>query len=466
MGFIPRRRIKENLKEVQVFVDDTQNEYIKVQDIPDTFVQGRSAFKIFGSEFLKPNVPLKVEVLDKIGNTIWVQPVFYGQQFSPKLPYRYISVEVYPPPLNVPGEAELIILGELDETKVPFTIPQEFIGTYNVRYKKTINIDTEKIINEQPILFYKKPKITAVELVKAQKKTAAPDNVYITGSQIYGIVSSEVEGTSYDSGSETNTQTDVNDTSETPTGDLEAQANLWKYKTGLYKKNKMLERWGLKQEKSSPEPPQMTIYSNESKFVSKMVGSNITITDIKIPSQSAFTLSGLSIGYSATTVAPQAAYNAFTFPDFVGKVESVISDTELTVTQPYSVEYREPFVADATVQKIHSNIGSDTDNGSGYGGTLYSNFTASYVDWDVPTTSSYRFDSFVDFKVEDMRTFSGDVFRIKVTGGSDSSQGDFAVLLDTYVDAPELLVDTVSPSGVLRSGYFIDQTHLDKYWNT
>ena len=158
--------------------------------------------------------------------------------------------------MNVPGEAELIILGELDETKVPFAIPQEFIGTYNVRYRKIINIDTEKIINEQPILFYKKPKITAVELVKAQKKTAAPDNVYITGSQIYGIVSSEVEGTSYDSGSETNTQTDVNDTSETPTGDLEAQANLWKYKTGLYKKNKMLERRGLKQEKASPEPPQ------------------------------------------------------------------------------------------------------------------------------------------------------------------------------------------------------------------
>ena len=136
MGFIPRRRIKENLKDVQVFVDDVQNEYIKVQDIPDTFVQGRSAFKIFGSEFLKPNVPLKIEVLDKIGNTVWTQPVKYGQQLSPILPFRYITVEVYPPPVNVPGEAELIILGELDETKVPFAIPQEFIGTYNVRYSK------------------------------------------------------------------------------------------------------------------------------------------------------------------------------------------------------------------------------------------------------------------------------------------------------------------------------------------
>ena len=173
MGFIPRRRIKENLKDVQVFINDTQNEYIKIQDIPDTFVQGRSAFKIFGSPFLKENVPLKVEILDKNGNTVWTQPVIYGQTTKKRLPYRYISVEVYPPPFNVPGDAELVILGELDETEVPFAIPQEFIGTYNVKYRRTLNIDTSTVINTQPILFYKKPTVSAQEIVKAQKKTAS-----------------------------------------------------------------------------------------------------------------------------------------------------------------------------------------------------------------------------------------------------------------------------------------------------
>ena len=145
MGFIPRRRIKENLREVEVFLEDRDNTIFKIQDVPDTFVQGRSAFKIFGSEFLKSNVPLKIEVLDKVGNTVWTQPVKYGQINSQKLQYRYISVEVYPPPFNVPGEAELIILGELDETKIQ--IPPEFVGTYNVKYRKTINIDTEKVVN-------------------------------------------------------------------------------------------------------------------------------------------------------------------------------------------------------------------------------------------------------------------------------------------------------------------------------
>ena len=69
MGFIPRRRIKENLRDVEVFLEDRDNTIFKVQDVPDTFVQGRSAFKIFGSEFLKVDVPLKIEILDK-----WYSP--------------------------------------------------------------------------------------------------------------------------------------------------------------------------------------------------------------------------------------------------------------------------------------------------------------------------------------------------------------------------------------------------------
>ena len=247
MGFIPRRRIKENLREVEVFLEDRDNTIFKIQDVPDTFVQGRSAFKIFGSEFLKSNVPLKIEVLDKVGNTVWTQPVKYGQINSPKLPYRYISVEVYPPPFNVPGEAELIILGELDETKIQ--IPPEFVGTYNVKYRKTINIDTEKVVNEQPILFYKKPKVAVTELVKAQRKLDAPDNVFITGGPskgngIYGIIHSDIEGTTYDSGSDTNTQEEAQDLSQTPTGDLQYQANLWQYRTGIQEPIAFLEKFG------------------------------------------------------------------------------------------------------------------------------------------------------------------------------------------------------------------------------
>ena len=55
--------------------------------------------KIFGSQFLQPDVSLKIEIIDKGGNTVYTQPVKYGQLSSPKLSFRYISVEVYPPPV-------------------------------------------------------------------------------------------------------------------------------------------------------------------------------------------------------------------------------------------------------------------------------------------------------------------------------------------------------------------------------
>ena len=122
MGVIARRRIKENLAKVEVFLTDTTNEYFAVQDIPDTFVQGRSAFKIFGSQFLKHGIPLKIEILDRTGKTVYIQPVKYGHGTSPQLQFTYVSVEVYRH--NASGEAQLTILGSLDETKVPFNIPK------------------------------------------------------------------------------------------------------------------------------------------------------------------------------------------------------------------------------------------------------------------------------------------------------------------------------------------------------
>ena len=188
MGVLTRRRIKEDLNQVDVLIEDLQNEYFKVLDIPDTFSQGRSAFKIFGSDLLKASIPLKIELLDKNGNTVYIQPVKYGQGTPPLLPYRYVSVEVYPRPINEPGEAQLVILGALEESQVGFTIPERFRDTYNVKFTKTVNIDSSTIKNTQPILFYKKPGVIFQEIVKAQRKSNPPNNRFITGSVLYGKV--------------------------------------------------------------------------------------------------------------------------------------------------------------------------------------------------------------------------------------------------------------------------------------
>ena len=56
MGFIARRLIKQNLNLLDVLVEDTNNTFFNVVEIPTTFTQGRSSFKIFGSQFLKQDV--------------------------------------------------------------------------------------------------------------------------------------------------------------------------------------------------------------------------------------------------------------------------------------------------------------------------------------------------------------------------------------------------------------------------
>ena len=105
MNIIPRRLARQDLDLADVFLEDTENEYIVVKEIPEVFSQGRNTFKIFGSEFLKPGIQLKIEILDRLGNTVFVQPIRYrlNQYGLPTLPYIYGSVEVYRPPINVGG---------------------------------------------------------------------------------------------------------------------------------------------------------------------------------------------------------------------------------------------------------------------------------------------------------------------------------------------------------------------------
>ena len=141
MGFIARRLIKENLQDVQVLVNDTENNYFNVVEFPTTLTQGRASFKIFGSEFLKRNAPLKMEIIDAFGNTVYWSPIdFVGEETPPYLPYRFVTIEVYKPPVNREGIAELTILGEINPLTVDFQIPSQFQNTYNVKFKQKLNV--------------------------------------------------------------------------------------------------------------------------------------------------------------------------------------------------------------------------------------------------------------------------------------------------------------------------------------
>ena len=61
-----------------------------------------------GKYYTKKNttnkLTLKIEMLDSFGNTVYVVPVdLVGEEVKPYLPYRYVTVEVYRPPVNREG---------------------------------------------------------------------------------------------------------------------------------------------------------------------------------------------------------------------------------------------------------------------------------------------------------------------------------------------------------------------------
>ena len=181
----------QGLQNFDVLIDTTDNKYFNVSDFPEELTLGNSSFLIEGSDLLKVNVELKLEILDSAGNVIFTSPV--DEYLEGRA--RRISIEAYSE--TEPGPATLVILGELDPTKT--NVPNDFINTYNLRYTKNFFINTNKL-NTRPILFYGQPTVSGTEIVRGQidsVQSEAQSTETITGTINLDVdvsVVEEVEG--------------------------------------------------------------------------------------------------------------------------------------------------------------------------------------------------------------------------------------------------------------------------------
>ena len=166
----------QGLQNFDVLIDTTDNEYFNISDFPDEVTLGNSSFLIEGSDLLRNDVELKIEILDSAQNVIFTTPV--DEYLEGKA--RRVSIEAYSE--TEPGPATLTILGELDPSKT--RVPQSFLNTYNIRFTKNFFINTTKL-NTRPILFYGQPTVSATEIVKGQidsVQTAVAETDTITGT--------------------------------------------------------------------------------------------------------------------------------------------------------------------------------------------------------------------------------------------------------------------------------------------
>ena len=217
----------------------------------------------------------------------------------------------------------------------------------------------------------------------------------------------------------------------------------YKYKTGLRgRPPAIISRRGLSRRFASLEEPKFTIKTDNATFNADMQGGTIEIPEREVV-------------LTSTDVDGKLVEQIVTVPKFQTKILEVIDDKTIVPEIPPTIPA--PTGSQPVGTDIQEVLLEDFSNTA---------VTASYnVTNTSPSSSGFHFDSLLDLTIKDMRTFSGDIYRIRVHGNSESAGSDFTVLADTIVESPELLIDSDSVSGVLRTGYFIDQSHINTYWN-
>ena len=138
-----KRRPKENLKKLRVFIEDTSDmspEYFSIVEFPEFFGDGKSLIRLKGNrDRLQENTPIQVEVLDQAGN-----PMYY--EFSTiknSDDTIIISVWTYSGRGDrydtAPGIGEVIIVGTARD------VPDEFRDRPNVRWTRKVPIDIQQL---------------------------------------------------------------------------------------------------------------------------------------------------------------------------------------------------------------------------------------------------------------------------------------------------------------------------------
>jgi len=200
MPVLKKTLFPENLEKYTTLIQDTDpnSKYFKITELSDTFTAGKNSFLIQASDYLVPDTLIKIEIKDSQGKVIYHEPgggiissSINGENYTNEYyegNSKVVSVHIYPD--TTYGPCTITILGELkeyDNNGVRTPIPVNWIGQYNVRWQKKINVNPQ-LNNTTKIRFYRRPKIQITESI-------LPIYVYSSGSNTIatGIVSGSNE---------------------------------------------------------------------------------------------------------------------------------------------------------------------------------------------------------------------------------------------------------------------------------
>ena len=481
----------QGLTEYETSIVDSlpTSEYFKVFSLEDTIPGGRSTFQILGSKFLEDGVEIKIELLDINGNPIYTEPIKYlGDD-----PSRHIMIEVYP---DTPaGVGKLTILGSATN------VPDEWKGLYNVKWEKDVFIDPVSK-NTQPILFrgqgfdltrnerYPLPEIEISETVTGVVvASGSSGNEFVTSSvftggsykgnaspfarpmEISDLRRSPIEESFGESGHRGFTPTDeglrgvgggqtAKSTYAAKSKNQQNASDTTAIETNIVEEK--YEEFHPPQAEPTPPPtPKIPPISSQPKTTPPVVETKVKQPDnvskstfIKRQGGEPFRLELAGGTFKAdpkvSPLVEGVKGQNFQSASFTASI--------LAVHSPDLIELDAPFVVkDETPEQDDSNpfIAVPHENTS---------FTIDFEPETTGSTSEVILQSFANITLKNLKTFSGDVHRVKVFTKGFSTQGDFKLVADKLVEGSDILVDTGSVSLSQKVGKFINQNHIDKNW--
>ena len=331
---------------------DPSSRYFRLSQLPDVLTSGKNGFLINGSLELEPTTEVLVELIDSLGNTVFLQPI---KNYSEGLA-RVVSIEVY---FNTPpGPATLTILGQLRVDEFGNRPPIEFKDAYNVKWQKSVVINPS-LGNTTPIRLYNKPSASVGEILNPLRLTSQSIQ-YLTGSTQLSI-----EGASI--------------------------------------RNAILI--------GDPTKNIYLVVASSQSFTKQMEGG-ILYSNITTPTISSFTSS----------------------------IIEVINNTMIQIDPGF----------------VYNGI---------YSGFSTADFILSYTGSSISTPTEFT-KSFADINIDNISTFTGNIDKIRVFASSIDSPGNAQLLMDSKVQASDLLITGSEISGQqkLRMGYFTDDSIPINYW--
>jgi len=173
---------KQNLIRLPVLIEDVRSysDYFQVSDLNTVFHAGKNGFLLRGSEFLKRNTQVFVEVLDRFDNPVFTTAITNFSEGGARL----ISTEIFE--RTERGAGKLVIVGTADRYSNGTTIPTSQTQTPNVRWVVPIviepnNQNTTKIrLSNSPIATVAEKNFTTTRI----DRVTTTDSTY-TASVVY-----------------------------------------------------------------------------------------------------------------------------------------------------------------------------------------------------------------------------------------------------------------------------------------